>query len=64
LAQGSLKTEAPLAVEMLMFRHTAVEMGVIGFLCRGVVTEDWRKRVEALDYAEIMRAVWLLPNGF
>lgn len=55
-ADGSQKIIAPLASEMLIYRHTAVEMGAIGYLCRAVVTDDFRNRVRALDYAQIMKA--------
>lgn len=54
--EGSRKLSAPLAVELLMFRHTAVEMGAVGWLCREMVTKEWADRVESHDYAKIMQA--------
>jgi len=54
--EGARKLSAPLATELLVFRHTAVEMAAVGWLCRKQVTKEWTDRVESHDYAKIMAA--------
>lgn len=57
-ADGSEHTETYPATIFLQYRHTAAEMCVIGQLCRGKakISDEWRKEVRAIDYAEIMKA--------
>lgn len=54
--EGARRLSAPLATEFLAFRHTAVEMAAVGWLCRKQVTKEWTDRVESHDYAKIMAA--------
>jgi hypothetical protein len=53
-AVGSKLDEMPAGTEFLIFRQTAAEARLIGFLARNFITDDWRNRVEALDYADLM----------
>lgn len=55
-AVGSKLDEMPAGTEFLVFRQTAAEARLIGFLARNFISDEWRARVEALDYAELMKA--------
>ena len=46
--------EIPRATAFLVFRKTAVEAQVIGFLARNFLSQDWIAEVKSLDYAKLM----------
>jgi hypothetical protein len=54
--RGAENPTLPSATEFLVFRKTAVEARVIGFLIREHLTPEWRERVSSLDYAKLMKA--------
>ena len=52
---GAKMAELPKSTYFLVFRQTAVEAEVIGFLARKYLLTTWRDAVVALDYAELMK---------
>ena len=54
--QASRVKTMPCATAFLMSRQTAIEAQVIGFLAKNQLTDAWRDAVEALDYADLMKA--------
>ena len=54
-AEGSQLSGIPCATTFLVFRKTAAEARVIGFLARHFLTPEWREAVAALDYAKLMQ---------
>jgi hypothetical protein len=54
-ADGSELHEMPAATEFLIFRQTAAEARVIGWLIREHITAEWRAEFDTLDYAELMK---------
>lgn len=54
-ADGAFKTEMPKATTFLVFRRTAMEATLIGYLCRHALTAEWCKAVRSLDYAQLMK---------
>jgi hypothetical protein len=54
---GALLKVMPRATEFLVFRQTAAEARVIGFLIRNAITAEWRKLLATMDYSELMRQV-------
>lgn len=55
-ADGSKRTEIPSALTFIQWRKTAAEMHLIGYLCRAVVSQEFRDSVKSLDYAQLMKA--------
>jgi len=41
---------------IFVWRQTAAEAQVVGFLSQRHLSEEWREHVKALDYAELMKA--------
>ena len=56
-AKGAELSEMPKATAFLVLRKTAVEAEVIGFIIKDYLSADWRAAVNAMDYAELMKAV-------
>lgn len=56
VSAGAAKEEMPRATAFLVFRKTAVEAQVIGFLIRKKLTQEWHNAVNALDYVKLMQA--------
>lgn len=56
MADGAFKTEIPSAITFLIFRQSAAEATLLGFLLRHGLTGEWCKAVREFDYADIMRA--------
>jgi hypothetical protein len=52
---GAELKEMPRATAFLVFRKTAIEAQVIGYLIRGQLPKEWRETVSSLDYAELMK---------
>jgi hypothetical protein len=52
---GALLQTMPNATEFLVFRQTAAEARVIGFLVKKFLTVDWRVGLAELDYAKLMQ---------
>ena len=53
---GSQAKLIPSSTAFLVFRQTAVEAQVVGFLACPCITQDWRQAVSALDYAKLMQS--------
>jgi hypothetical protein len=53
--QGAGMAELPKATGFLVYRQTAIESEVIGFLARVCLAQEWRESVKSLDYAELMK---------
>jgi hypothetical protein len=53
---GSLLATMPQATEFLVFRQTAAEARVIGFLIRESLSVEFRESFSQLDYSELMKA--------
>ena len=56
MKNGAEDLELPRATAFLVFRKTAIEAQVIGYLIREQLTSAWRESVSALDYAKLMKA--------
>jgi len=56
ISAGSKLDAMPNATEFLVFRQTAAEARLIGYLIREFVSDEWRTAVESLDYADLMKA--------
>lgn len=54
--EGAEELEMPRATTFLVFRKTAAEARVIGFLIREQLTPKWCESVSSLDYAKLMQA--------
>lgn len=52
---GANLAEMPSATTFLIFRKTAAEARVIGFLIREQLTPEWRDAVASLDYSKLMK---------
>jgi hypothetical protein len=57
IRSGAAKEAMPSATAFLVFRQTAAEAQVIGFLIREYLDQEWRQAVESLDYAKLMKEV-------
>ena len=55
MKDGASKAEMPRATASLVFRKTAIEAQVIGYLIRDRLTPEWRESVSSLDYAKLMQ---------
>jgi hypothetical protein len=55
IRSGATKEAMPSATAFLVFRQTAAEAQVIGFLIREYLNQDWRQAVESLDYSKLMK---------
>jgi hypothetical protein len=56
VSAGSLLTGMPQATEFLVFRQTAAEARVIGFLIRKFVSVEWHANLAQLDYSQLMKS--------
>lgn len=56
MAHGAEADVIPRATAFLVFRQTAIEAQVIGWLAREFLSQEWRDAVNALDYAKLMKA--------
>lgn len=54
-AEGSFKTEMPPATNFLIWRKTAAEAVLVGYLIRHFLPGEWSQRVRAFDYAKLMQ---------
>jgi hypothetical protein len=52
---GATKEAMPSATAFLVFRQTAAEAQVIGFLIREFLDQEWRQAVVTLDYSKLMK---------
>jgi hypothetical protein len=57
IRSGATKEAMPSATTFLVFRQTAAEAQVIGFLVREYLDQEWRQAVENLDYSRLMKEV-------
>lgn len=57
IRSGATKEAMPSAITFLVFRQTAAEAQVIGFLVREYLDQEWRQAVENLDYSKLMKEV-------
>lgn len=55
IRSGASKDKMPSATTFLVFRQTAAEAQVIGFLVREYLDQEWRQAVENLDYSRLMK---------
>ena len=53
-SRGSDLLQMPSAAEFLVFRQTAVEAQVVGFLAKQFITPEWKAAVAKFDYAKLM----------
>jgi hypothetical protein len=53
---GAQLTNLPPVTDFLVYRKTAVEAQVLGFLVKSKLTPEWEKQVQALDYSVLMKA--------
>lgn len=53
-ARGAVMTEAPPATDFLVFRRTAVEAQLLGWLARAELSAEWIATCDALDYAALV----------
>jgi len=56
VVRGSERKELPSSTDILVYRQTAIEAEVIGYLVRGHVAATWVERVSQFDYAKLMAA--------
>lgn len=54
-SNGSIQTDMSKGTEFLMYRQTAAEARLIGWLIRESVTKEWRDAVNSIDYTELMK---------
>ena len=54
VARGSEAKEMPAATCFLIWRRSAAEAFLLGFLVRAHLTDEFRRRAIALDYASLM----------
>jgi hypothetical protein len=54
-SHGAQLKQLPRSTAFLVFRQSAVEAQVIGFLARKYLPMEWRTAVNALDYAKLMQ---------
>ncbi len=54
VADGSLLDAMPPAITFLVWRKTAAEARVLGFLAAGFIRAYWYEDVKKLDYAKLM----------
>ncbi|MGB8800690.1 MAG: hypothetical protein WCC97_08385 [Candidatus Acidiferrales bacterium] len=52
---GALQPTMPCATAFLVFRQSAVEAQVIGFLAKKHLTVEWRVALAEFDYAKLMQ---------
>jgi hypothetical protein len=52
---GAAASEMPRATAFLVFRQSAVEAQVIGFLAKKHLPAEWRAAIAKLDYAKLMQ---------
>lgn len=55
-ANGAILADMPKSTGFLVFRQSAVEAQVVGFLARRYLSQEWRDTVHALDYAKLMQS--------
>ena len=53
---GALAEDMPSASDFLVYRQTAIEAQVIGYLVKNQLSAEWRDTVMALDYSKLMKA--------
>lgn len=56
ITNGASKTELPSATDFLVYRQSAIEAQVLGYLVKRFLTSEWHIRVAALDYSKLMQA--------
>jgi len=56
MKNGAEAENMPRATAFLVFRKTAIEAQVIGYLIHRQLTKEWCEAVSSLDYAELMKA--------
>jgi hypothetical protein len=54
VADGSVALTMPSAIAFLVWRKTAAESRVLGFLAAGFIRAYWYEDVKKLDYAQLM----------
>jgi hypothetical protein len=54
--RGSERFGMPSGAEFLVFRQTAVEAEVVGFLAKQFITLEWKQAVQKFDYSKLMQA--------
>ena len=54
-ADGADMENMPKATAFLLFRHSAAEAQVIGYLAKDRLSAEWCKEVDSLNYAELMK---------
>ena len=54
-SHGAQLKQLPQSTAFLVFRQSAVEAQVIGFLARKYLPMEWRTTVNELDYAKLMQ---------
>lgn len=55
VAEGSRLSAMPSATSFLVFRQTAAEARVIGYLIRSFLPAEWYSAVTSLDYSKLMQ---------
>lgn len=55
MREGALRADMPQATEFLVFRQTAAEAHVLGFLIRENLSAEWREQILTLDYSKLMK---------
>jgi hypothetical protein len=53
-ARGTDNANMPPATNFIIWRDTAAEAWLLGFMLRGYLSPEWIKRAKALDYSAIM----------
>jgi hypothetical protein len=54
-SNGAGQEQLPQSTAFLVFRQTAVEAQVIGFLAKNYLSPEWHQAVNALNYAKLMQ---------
>lgn len=63
MLDGTVCAEMPSATTFLIFRKTAAEARVIGFLIREQLTPEWRDAVASMDYAKLMQSAQITDRN-
>ena len=56
VAEGSTLKTMPEGTDFLIFRQTAAEARLIGYLIRNFLSDEFREEVKSLDYSDLMKA--------
>jgi len=56
VSEGANLDAVPDGTTFLVFRQTAAEARVLGYLCKSFLTPEWHAAIHSLDYSKLMQS--------